>query len=203
MCFICVNIEDKTNLFPLICGMTKEEALHYFELDKDFQALDLLDLVDEKLFVLKNEVLQKLAVPSLLTKRLKESDKILTATTALQMNEEVEIPKFTEVVFPLSPIDFLEYYERELSTVKLIIFHAKYPQVLSAGIQQLISLQEGYLKNFEVVFGKYGATDTEVSAQQMMDSGPVLRALKGNQDEEVTPIIQTEAARVRKLVSLG
>ncbi len=183
--------------------MTKEEALHYFELDKDFQALELLDLVDEKLFVLKNEVLQKLAVPSLLVKRLKESDKILTATTALQMNEEVEIPKFTEVAFPLTPIEFLEYYERELSTVKLIIFHAKYPQVLSAGIQQLISLQEGYVKNFNAVFGKYGVSESEVSAQQAMDSGPVLRALKANQDAEVTDIIQTEAARVRKLVSLG
>ena len=55
--------------------MTRAEAIAFLEIENDFQTTDIFDSVDEKLFQLKNESLQKMAVPALLKKRVQDCEK--------------------------------------------------------------------------------------------------------------------------------
>lgn len=186
--------------------MTKEEALMYFEVSEDFQQMELLDIMDEKLFHLKNEVLQKLSVPSLLEKRRRECLRMLDALEALQMKEDLAPPVFQLIALPNEVISFLELYESQLASAKLIVFHSKTPQELIAAIDFLIDIQEQFIQSFLEVFRDFGPfqEDNSISAQATFESGELLRLLKtvGAKDDRVNSIIQKEASRILKLNGL-
>lgn len=190
--------------------MTKQEALHYFEVSEDFQQMELLDLMDEKLFHLKNEILQKINVPSLLEKRKKECERMLEALEALNMKEEIKAPVFHFSPLPSDAIAFLEHYESQISAAKLIAFHAKTPQELIASIEFLVTIQEHYLSTFVEVFSMYGPFEENpsVSVQSTFESGEVLRKLKSPESHsesallETKQLIQKEASRIIKLNGL-
>lgn len=190
--------------------MTKQEALLYFEVSEDFQQMELLDLMDEKLFHLKNEVLQKINVPSLLEKRKKECERMLEALEALNMKEDTKAAVFHFSPLPSDAIAFLEHYESQISAAKLIAFHAKTPQELIASIEFLITIQEHYLSTFVQVFSAFGPFEENqsISVQTTFESGEVLRKLKSPESHseavlsEITQLIQSEASRVLKLNGL-
>lgn len=184
--------------------MTKEQALHFFEIDSDFQSIELLDIIDEMLFNLKNEVLQKMHVPQLLIKRKQQCEKIIEAQTALQMIENPIIPTFKNLNTHFNPIDFLEEYEHLLSALKLSIFNAKYPQTLLAGIDACIELQQNYGRQFPVLFSEFKRVETEIASQSVLETGILLRNLKSNSNiEETKNLIEKELARLYKLDNLG
>jgi hypothetical protein len=185
--------------------MNSQEALQYFEIDADYQQMELLDVMDERLFQIKNEVLQKIQVPSLLSKRKKECDKIIEALEALNMKEDVTLPEFPKPELPKEKIAFLENYESLLASTKLVIFNARNPQTLSLAIDFIINLQHNYNHNFEEVFAEYGKSDnSNISVTQHFESGVVIRALKNNEvNVEIRQLIADEGARISKLLSLG
>lgn len=183
--------------------MTKDEALAYFETDADFQQIELLDAMDERLFHLKNEVLQKINVPSLLHKRKKECERMTEALTALNMKEEIATPEFGSSHLPSDTIGFLETYESRISSAKLIVFHAKSPQELAKAIDFLMTLQEEYISLFCHVFEVFGpfTANEKISVQTPFESGVVLRGLKNN-ESGIQELIRNEASRILKLQSL-
>ncbi|MEZ4799214.1 MAG: hypothetical protein R2809_05415 [Flavobacteriales bacterium] len=184
--------------------MTKEEALAFFGIDTDFQPIEVLDLVDEHLFSIKNEVLQKVAVPALLKRRKEKCIQVLEAQTALQMNEDVAIPQFEALGASENEILFLEKYERILSSIKLSIFNAKYPQVLIAAIDALERLQLEYGLQFQRCFNQIIISDENVPAAESIDTGVLLRLLKTDRaSDEANQLIGKELARLNKLNSLG
>lgn len=185
--------------------MKAEEALQYFEIDSDYQQMELLDIMDEKLFQIKNEVLQKIQVPTLLAKRKKECDKILEALEALNMKEDVALPNFPKPELPKEKIAFLENYESLLASTKLVIFNAKNPQTLSLSIDFIINLQNRYNNIFGELFAEFGSSEnSNVSVTNPFESGVVIRALKNNDvNDEIRQLIADEGARINKLLSLG
>jgi hypothetical protein len=185
--------------------MSPQEALVYFEIDADYQQMELLDVMDERLFQIKNEVLQKIQVPALLLKRKKECDKILEALEALHMREDITPPPFPSTVLPQEPINFLENYESLLASAKLVVFNARNPQTLSVAIDFIIQLQQQYTASFSSIFNAYGPFDSDsIPVNSVFESGVVIRALKSNEvNEEIRQLIFNEGARIKKLLSLG
>lgn len=181
--------------------MTKDEAIHFFDLNTDFQSIELLDSVDEMLFNLKNEVLQKLYSPLLLEKRKQQCAKIIVAQEALQMREDVAVSKYTPLSQHADAISFLEEYEHLLSALKLSIFNAKYPQTLLEGIQAAIDLQRNYAHQFLSIFAAFQKSETEVLSQETLDTGVLLRQLKTEATHsESSAMIEKELARIYKLL---
>lgn len=185
--------------------MTPQEALTYFEIDADYQQMELLDIMDERLFQIKNEVLQKIQVPSLLLKRKKECDKILEALEALHMKEDVAPPPFPEATLPTDAISFLENYESLLASAKLVVFNARNPQTLSVAIDFIIQLQQQYTASFGSIFNAFGPFESDsISVNSNFESGVVIRALKSNEvNDEIRQLILNEGSRIKKLLSLG
>lgn len=184
--------------------MTKEEALQFFGLERDFQPIELLDLVDEHLFTIKNEVLQKINIPTLIKKRKEKCLQVLEAQTALQMNEDVSLPQFESLGSFEDKIAFLEKYERILSSIKLSIFNAKYAQVLIAAIEALENLQVNYSTEFAKLFNQIKPSEENIAAADAIDTGVLLRALKSEKESELAhQLIGNELARLIKLNSLG
>ncbi len=185
--------------------MKAEEALQYFEIDSDYQQMELLDIMDEKLFQIKNEVLQKIQVPSLLNKRKKECDKIAEALEALNMKEDVTVPDFPKPELPKEKTAFLENYESLLASTKLVIFNAKNPQTLGSAIEFIINLQHHYNIKFSEVFAEFHNSENAlISVANHFESGLVIRALKNNEvTDEIRQLIADEASRINKLLSLG
>lgn len=184
--------------------MTYDEALHFFEIESDFQSIELLDIIDERLFQIKNEVLQKFSVPQLLEKRIKECQRIIEGQAALSMLETPILPEFPDIQFPLNPIAFLEYQERMLSISKLQIHNAKQAQTLEKGILFIKELQETYHHLFIEVMKDYAPFNMDnVVASHLWDSGPIIRELKQNQLSELSiQAIKKEGARISKLSML-
>ncbi len=184
--------------------MTYEEALSFFDIQSDFQSIELFDVIDEKLFLIKNEVLQKYSVPSLLNKREKECQRIISAQKALSMLESPDLPSFPEIVFTKEPLPFLETYERMLSIAKLQIYNAKHAQTLASGIRFLADLQTSYHALFLEVMKAFESSEhLEIAASFIWDSGPVVRDLKAKKlSEESIALIRKEGARIKKLSEL-
>jgi hypothetical protein len=185
--------------------MSPQEALQYFEIDPDYQQMELLDIMDERLFQIKNEVLQKIQVPALLLKRKKECDKILEALEALHMKEDITPPPFPEATLPTDPISFLENYESRLASAKLVVFNARNPQTLSEAVDFIIELQQQYNASFDSIFSAFGPFESDsISVNSNFESGVVIRALKSNEvNDEIRQLILNEGSRIKKLLSLG
>lgn len=184
--------------------MTRDEAIAFLEIDNDFQTTDIFDSVDEKLFQLKNETLQKMAVPSLLKKRVQDCQKINEALKALGLEETSTEQTFGISLTASTPIAFLEDYERAISAAKLALFNARSAPQLASVLQNIISLQQNFNAQFITVMDPFGPFEPlDIPSRETTDTGVILRVLKGENSEEAKALIQREAGRLLKIASLG
>lgn len=185
--------------------MTKQEAISFLEIENDNQVTDIFDAVDEKLFQIKNESLQKLAVPSLLKKRIADCMKITEALIALGMEEKSTNSTFEKFNSDDDPITFLENYERCISAAKLSIFNSRNSNNLKESLQEAFAIQSSFNTRFPEVFELFGPFESlDIPSREATDTGVLLRALKTDStSEELKNLIQREAGRLLKIASLG
>jgi hypothetical protein len=185
--------------------MTKQEAISFLELENDNQVTDIFDAVDEKLFQIKNESLQKLAVPSLLKRRITDCSRITEALIALGLEEKSSPSSFERFDFNVDQITFLENYERCISAAKLTIFNARNSNALKESLEQAFEIQSTFNAKFPSVFDTFGPFEIlDIPSREATDTGVLLRGLKSDREsEELKNLIQKEAGRLLKIASLG
>jgi hypothetical protein len=185
--------------------MTKQEAISFLEIENDNQVTDIFDAVDEKLFQIKNESLQKLAVPSLLKKRIADCIKITEALIALGMEEKSTNSTFEKFNFDVDQISFLENYERCISAAKLSIFNSRKSNNLKESLEEAFNIQSAFNSRFPIVFSSFGPFESmDIPSREATDTGVLLRGLKSDSEsEELKNLIQREAGRLLKIASLG
>jgi hypothetical protein len=185
--------------------MTKQEAISFLEIENDNQVTDIFDAVDEKLFLIKNESLQKLAVPSLLKKRISDCTKITEALIALHLEEKSSNSTFEKFHFEVDQITFLENYERCISAAKLSIFNARNSNNLKEALEAAFEIQTLFNAHFPKVFSSFGPFEImDIPSREATDTGVLLRGLKSAEHmEELKTLIQREAGRLLKIASLG
>lgn len=185
--------------------MTRQEATVFLEIENDFQVTDIFDAVDEKLFQLKNESLQKLAVPSLLKKRIHDCEKITEALIALNLEEKSSQSTFEKFDFEKNPISFLEKYERCISATKLSIFNARNSNNLKEALDSAFEIQSIFNREFPLIFEAYGPFEPlDIPSREATDTGVLLHGLKSDAaSDSLKQMIQREAGRLLKIASLG
>lgn len=184
--------------------MTRAEAIDFLEIENDFQTTDIFDSVDEKLFQLKNESLQKMAVPALLKKRVQDCKKINQALSALGLEESATEQTFGTTFTSTEPISFLEEYERAISAAKLALFNAKSASQLAFTLENIIQLQGNFNREFISIMREFGPFELlDIPSREATDTGVLLRELKSGNTENIKLLVQREAGRLLKIASLG
>jgi len=185
--------------------MTKQEAIQFLEIENDNQVTDIFDAVDEKLFQIKNESLQKLAVPLLLKKRVSDCNRITEALIALGLEEKSSNSTFEKFESQTDAISFLENYERCISATKLSIFNARNSNNLKEALESALEIQTIFNYHFPMVFEAFGPFEAmDIPSREATDTGVLLRGLKSTEhSDELKSLIQREAGRLLKIASLG
>lgn len=186
--------------------MEKEIALQHFGLTPNASAEEIENAIEEKLFALKQEVLQKYTVPVLLNKKLQQLQDLMIAEFVLNetitQNHETAPPVWSDN--PDNRIVLLEQYEKQISALKLALMESKTFHQVHKIIQTLILSQEYYMVLFRILFNEYAeALPEEVNTREMIDTGKLLQALKaGEPDNRQTWEIEREIARIDKIRNL-
>jgi hypothetical protein len=186
--------------------MEKEIALQHFGLLPAANAEEIENAIEEKLFSLKQEVLQKYMVPVLLNKKLQQIQDLMLAEFVLNktmtQNHETSPPVWSDN--PDNKIVLLEQYEKQISALKLALMESRTFHQVHKIIQSFILCQEYYMVLFRILFNEYAeALPEEVNTREMIDTGKLLVALKsGEPDNKQTWEIEREIARIDKIKNL-
>ncbi|MFM9984792.1 MAG: hypothetical protein ACKVOK_06130 [Flavobacteriales bacterium] len=186
--------------------MNLEEAKNIFGISPELGQEEIQELIEQKLFENKNDVLQKYAVPTLLLKKLKQlnllgdAEELIFGKVAVSdfPSHELTGPYFTQTLF-------LEAYEKNISDVKLRLMNVSDFRSLCDATVELSDLQEIYMEMFKEQFNEYSeALPEEVNTRDIIDSGTLLQGLKaGELHAHMIWNIERELARISKIQKLG
>ena len=186
--------------------MNLEDAKNIFGISPELGSDEIRDVIEQKLFEHKNDVLQKYAVPTLLLKKLKLLTPLADAEEVIlgkQSNSdfashELTGPYFTQTLF-------LEAYEMSISDVKLRIMNVPNFRLLCDATVELSDLQEIYMEMFKEQFNEYSeALPEEVNTRDIIDTGTLLQGLKaGELHAHMIWNIERELARISKIQKLS
>lgn len=185
--------------------ITKQKAMEMLGLNfaDDREAIE--EKLDAMRFALKNEILQKYMVPSLLRKKepLLQSYAEAEASIQAASEEPIERPEQWKSL-PENRITFLEEYEIKLSELKLRIMQATSFAELNAVMEVLILTQEYYMALFKLLFSEFSeALPEEVNSREMIDTGKLLQSLKSGQiDNKTVWAIEREITRIDRIARL-
>ncbi len=185
--------------------MEKKDALLAFGITGSVDAQDIRFAIEEKLFMLKNELLQKYMVPTLLSKKMQQLHDLTLSEYVLHDGEILQ--SSSPLLWSSNPanrIDFIEQYESHISALKLTMMNCTSFHHLMKVVQAFIITQEYYMVLFRMLFNEFSeALPEEVNTREMIDTGKLLLALKkGELDEKQTWEIELELARIDKIRKL-
>lgn len=185
--------------------MTITEAQKIFGLDNSASQESILETIESKLFTLKQEILQKYMVPSLLKyklallRQLSEAENLIDPGNSHAI--DTQHPWTTQ---PDDRVDFLEQYEQRLSQIKLDVMNSQNFSTFTAATESLILCQEYFMVLFKLFFSDhYEALPEEVNTREIIDTGRLLVFIK-NPDEktDMSWAIEKELARIDKIQRL-
>ncbi len=183
--------------------MNFEDAIKFLSLESDADRDVITNILEEKLFTVKKEILTLIPVPSLVSKRMKQLDKWIEVEELIHSPESRldGLLLYCETQDATDAISFLELYEKEISAEKLEISNADTFIYLIDCLTSAIFLQECYMDGFKKFFSTYNeALPEEAKSREMIDTGKLLQALKNNNiTSDVTWEIEKELARIGKL----
>ncbi len=186
--------------------MERGEALQLFGFRAEANPEEIETSIEQKLFELKNDVIQKYVVPVLLNKKINQIQDLMVAEYVLtgkrSSTPEINPPVWNEN--PANRIDLLEQYEKQISTLKLILMDSITFQQAHKILQSFILTQEYYMVLFRIMFNEFAeALPEEVNTREMINTGKLLQALKsGEPDNKLTWEIEREIARIEKIQNL-
>ena len=184
--------------------MNRQDALNIFKLNHDVEEDWLMEAMENDLFELKNDILQKYMVPVLLQKKLRElQDKVLAEHLLRPATNGAPAPDIWHSPYD-DRISFLEDYERKMSELKTALMQALSFRIVFPIVQRIILTQEYYMVLFRLLFNEFSeALPEEVNSREIIDTGKLLLALKNNQlDESTTWAIEREIGRIDRIRAL-
>lgn len=186
--------------------MEKAEALVRLGLSPTVSREEIQDTLEQKLFDLKKEILQKYMVPALLIKKIQMiQDFMVTEFVLLEQKDshaQDNIPIWQDK--PNDRIDFLERYEAHISQLKTILMNCQSFDQLLKIVQSMVVSQDYYMVLFRMLFNEFSeALPEEVNTREIIDTGKLLLALKkGELDNKQIWEIELEIARIEKIMGL-
>ncbi len=185
--------------------MEKKDAYIAFGVTGTDDLQDVRTAIEEKLFALKNDILQKYMVPTLLTKKM-QNLQYLTLAEYVLLDGEIKQAETQELwsASPANRIDFIEQYESHISVLKLTLMNCTSFHQLMKIVQSFIITQDYYMVLFRMLFNEFSeALPEEVNTREIIDTGKLLLALKKEElDEKQTWEIELELARIDKIQKL-
>jgi len=185
--------------------MTIEEAQKIFGLENTATPEIIIETIESKLFTLKQEVMQKYMVPSLLKNKMSSLSHLSRAENLLNtMNSHSIDIQHRWTSQPLDKVDFLEQYEQKSSQIKLDVMNSQNFSTFTEATESLILCQEYFMILFKLFFSDhYEALHEEVNTRELIDTGQLLFHIK-NPDEkkDFSWAIEKELARIDKIQRL-
>lgn len=185
--------------------MTIAEAQKIFGLDNTATPEFIVETIESKLFTLKQEVLQKFMVPSLLKNKLVILKQLSEAENLLDTENSHPVEnQHSWTSQPADKVDFLEQYEQRLSQIKLDVMNSQNFSTFTAATESLILCQEYFMVLFKLFFSDhYEALPEEVNTREIIDTGQLLVHIKTpNEKKDFSWAIEKELARIDKIQRL-
>lgn len=201
-----MKIEHAAMLVVYLVSMEKNQALSTFGLSESADQDAIQNAIEERLFALKNEVLQKYMVPTLINKKLGMLQDLMLAEYVLLGGN---IPAGNEIRHwnssPSDRISMIAQYEEQISHLKLETMNSHTFHQLLRVMQAIVITQEYYMVLFRMLFNEFSeALPEEVNTREMIDTGKLLLTLRSGQpDERTVWDIEREIARIEKIQKLG
>lgn len=187
--------------------MEKSEALRVFGLDAGAGDDEIRQAIEDQLFDIKKDIMQKYMVPMLLKKKQQSLHNQVNAESVLLPSTGADrIPGLMAWAGkPEDRITFLREYESHMSQQKLALMQVQSFADLQEVIGQLILTQEYYMALFRLLFAEYNAAlPEEVNTREMIDTGSLLQSLhSGGPDNRTMLAIEMELARIEKIQKLS
>jgi hypothetical protein len=186
--------------------MDKSGAEELFKLVPGAAADEVQSAIEEKLFAIKKDLLQKYMVPLLLRNKMQQIRQYMLAEITLKGEGPVldeDIVHWTSDT--TDRIAFIEEYEAHISRLKLAVMNSPDFGRLHLAVQALILVQEYYMVVFRMLFNEFSeALPEEVNTRDIIDTGKLLLSLRsGILDDKQTWAIELELARIDKLHQMG
>jgi len=184
--------------------MENLEARKLFGLDEKADMEETINAIEERLLQLKNEVLQKYMVPTLLRNKVQMITQYSLAEQELKGEDVKDYDIQSWSGKPTDRITFIEEYESHISRLKLEMMNGASFSHLKKLVESLALTQDYYMVLFRMLFNEFSeALPEEVNTRQIIDTGKLLLALRnGNLDNKQTWEIELEIARIDKLQKL-
>jgi hypothetical protein len=181
--------------------MTREEALETLELKEGYEEDDYLDAIDLALFQVKKEILEVIAIPPLLNKKVVQVKNILASFSALSRAEYLKPEAIAEATLnPSGNLDFLRDYESQLALAKLRLSSAKNPITCLVAVESIVSVQNQYFELFPIIFSKFAPAAMDVNSRETLDTGQLIYLLQqNNSTENAGNLIARELKRIQTL----
>lgn len=183
--------------------MTRKEALELFSLTNGFEDDDLQDALDDALFLLRKEVMQKYMVPQLLDKIIRQA---MIQQEAFEFLSEAQFLPVSKEPFSFSfekeRLGFLRQYEAERSRCFLQVSSSKNLPRLITAMRELLDLQKAYMDAFLVSFSEENPSSDNIKSRDIIDTGQLIHALDHKQHDVANRLISIEKKRVVTLKAL-
>ncbi len=184
--------------------MNMEQALQQFKLGAGLTSEQIEEALEQQLFELKNEVLTKYMVPTLLVKKLTSLLQLAEAETLLLNKVQTETYEHGLAGPYHSQTLFMEAYEKEVSALKLLTTQTASFNNMLCVIDAWIDMQEHYMTMFKEQFNEFSeALPEEANSREIINTGALLMGLKaGELDTNMIWSIERELARISKLQNI-
>jgi hypothetical protein len=161
---------------------------------------DLLEALDEQLFLVRKESIAKFMVPALLHKQVRITRQLIAVRSILLKAEGfLPVPnEHSEGWSPNNWLEFLSGYERTRANAMLHVANARTPSAMLSALEFLLSVQTSYEQSF-LELSKDIATNGvgQVNSREVLDTGQVLHRIKISGDlADVQPLLQKERLRI-------
>jgi hypothetical protein len=179
--------------------MNRREAYAFFNISAEITDDGLSELLEQRLFELKSELLIRPGIPAWIAMRQRQILRMAEASFVLGYDKSSALDDSPAYQLDTTdPIVFLRSYEGALSRVKKEISGSQSFTDIIRILSAWRELQLQYSSSFQVVLASFiQNNDEDVLQVNAMDTAPVIRSLVSGQDEGLAEVISREWSRIR------
>lgn len=166
--------------------MNERDALEWLGLaDRPQDEEEILEALDEQLFIVRKEALAKYMVPALLNKQIRVAKQLSDARSILLKAEAIaDKPNDHSVQWPFNSwLEFLTGYEKARAEAFLFLTQSRTPASLLKALHHVLNVQIFYQDTFLYLSRDLDVSEIEsVNSREMLDSGSTIHRLKQGVD---------------------
>lgn len=166
--------------------MNERDALEWLGLaDRPQDEEEILEALDEQLFIVRKEALAKYMVPALLNKQIRVAKHLSDARSLLLKAEAiVDPPNEHSVQWSFNSwLEFLTGYEKARAEAFLFLTRSRTPASLLMALQHVLYVQVFYQDAFLDLSKDLDISEIDtVNSREILDSGSIILRLKQGVD---------------------